>query len=109
MPYLLERNADVRQAVARVVPPDGLLITGAVRAAPDTGNLEQIWNSALAIDGSASVVASFDKFHLVPYGEYVPRRDLFPFVAKITPGSMDFTAGPGPARCICRACRRSGR
>ncbi len=96
VPYLLERNADVRRAVARVVPPDGLLITGAVRAAPEAGNLEQIWNSALAIDGNASVVASFDKFHLVPYGEYVPRRDLFPFIAKITPGSMDFTAGPGP-------------
>ena len=96
VPYLLERNADVRQAVARVVPPGGLLITGAVRAAPDSGNLQHIWNSALAVDGNAAVVASFDKFHLVPYGEYVPLREFFPFISKITPGSMDFTAGPGP-------------
>lgn len=96
VPYLVERNAELRQALAGVVPPQGLLITGAVRGAPDTGGLEQIWNSALAIDGNAAIVAKFDKFHLVPYGEYVPRRDLFPFIAKITPGSMDFTAGPGP-------------
>jgi apolipoprotein N-acyltransferase len=96
VPYWVEQDAGVRQALARIVPPQGLLITGALRRAPDTGDLEQIWNSALAIDGNASVVASFDKFHLVPYGEYVPRRDLFPFIAKITPGSMDFTAGPGP-------------
>jgi apolipoprotein N-acyltransferase len=96
VPYLLERHADVRQAVARVVPPEGLLITGAVRASPDGGNLEQIWNSALAVDGNGAIVASFDKFHLVPYGEYVPLRELFPFISKITPGSLDFTAGPGP-------------
>ena len=74
----------------------GLLITGAVRASPDSGNFEQIWNSALAVDGNGAIVASFDKFHLVPYGEYVPLRELFPFIAKITPGSLDFTAGPGP-------------
>jgi apolipoprotein N-acyltransferase len=96
VPYLLERNADVRRALARVVPPEGLLITGAVRAEPDTGDLERIWNSALAVDGNAAIVARFDKFHLVPYGEYVPQRELFPFIAKITPGSMDFSAGPGP-------------
>jgi apolipoprotein N-acyltransferase len=96
VPYLVERNDNVRRAMAGVVPPQGLLITGAVRVAPETGDLEQVWNSAIALDQSGAIVGSFDKFHLVPYGEYVPLRSVFPFISKITPGSMDFSSGPGP-------------
>ena len=32
----------------------------------------------------------------MPLGEYVPLRDIFPFINKITPGNVDFTEGPGP-------------
>ena len=96
VPFLVQRNADVRQALARIVPPNGLLIAGAVRVAPEDGNIDRVWNSAMAIDSTGSVIASFDKFRLVPYGEYVPAREMFPFISKITPGAMDFSAGPGP-------------
>jgi len=96
VPFLVQRNADVRQALARIVPPNGLLIAGAVRVAPEDGNIDRVWNSAMAIDSTGSVIAGFDKFHLVPYGEYVPAREMFPFISKITPGAMDFSAGPGP-------------
>jgi apolipoprotein N-acyltransferase len=96
VPYLVQREPEVRRMLAGVVPPNGLLLTGAVRAAPETGTLQQFWNSALAMDGTGSILATFDKFHLVPYGEYVPLREVFPFISKITPGSIDFSAGPGP-------------
>jgi apolipoprotein N-acyltransferase len=96
VPFLVQREPAVRQALASVVPPDGLLITGAIRVAPDEGQINQIWNSAMALDGTGSVRATFDKFHLVPLGEYVPLRSVLPFISKITPGDMDFSAGPGP-------------
>lgn len=96
VPYLVQRDADLRQDLAGIVPPNGLLLTGAIRVAPENGNIEEVWNSAMAIDGTGSLIASFDKFHLVPYGEYVPARQVFPFISKITPGAMDFSAGPGP-------------
>jgi apolipoprotein N-acyltransferase len=96
VPYLVERSDDVRQALARALPPGGLLIAGAVRAEPEIGAIERIWNSAFALDSNGNILATYDKARLVPYGEYVPLRELFPFIAKITPGAMDFTAGSGP-------------
>lgn len=95
-PFLLEREPELRRALAGILPPSGYLITGAPRAEPLTGDLAQIWNSLVLIDAAGAIRASFDKFHLVPLGEYVPLRDVFPFISKLTPGGMDFSAGPGP-------------
>src|SRR5688500_11649577 len=47
------------------------------------------------MDGSGDIVGVFDKFHLVPLGEYVPLRGIVP-LEKITHGMRDFSAGPGP-------------
>lgn len=95
-PFLLERYPLWRQALGRATPPGGLLITGAVRAEPDTGPYNAIWNSLEALTPDGRIVGTADKFHLVPFGEYVPFARYLPFVQKITPGLLDFSAGPGP-------------
>jgi apolipoprotein N-acyltransferase len=94
--YLLEREPELRSILARAVPKDGLLLTGSIRGAPASGPLERIWNSMAVLDASGRIVAGADKFHLVPLGEYVPLREIFSFINKLTPGSMNFSAGPGP-------------
>lgn len=96
VPFLLERDKRLRLWLGEAVPSGALLITGAPRGEPLEGDLTQVFNSLVAIDHDGNLLASADKFHLVPLGEYVPLRNVFPFINKITPGSMDFTAGPGP-------------
>ena len=96
VPFLLERDQRLRQWLGQAVPAGGLLITGALRAEPLSGDVAQIFNSAEVLDHDGHLLASYDKFHLVPLGEYVPLRTWFPFISKITPGTLDFSPGPGP-------------
>ncbi len=93
----LDRMPDWRAYVAAAAPPGGLLITGTLRGDPPQGEPDRYWNSLAVIDPESRIVATADKFHLVPLGEYVPLRDIIgPFVGKLTAGAGDFSAGPGP-------------
>jgi len=93
----LDRRDDWRTLVATAAPPNGLLVTGTLRGDPPQGTPERYWNSLAVVDPQARIVATADKFHLVPLGEYVPLRDVIgPFVSKLTAGAGDFSAGPGP-------------
>jgi apolipoprotein N-acyltransferase len=95
--FLLDRNVKLRQYLGQVVPPGGLVLTGAFRGEPATGDYyQQLFNSLLAVDHDGNLLGSADKFHLVPFGEYVPLRRFFPFISKLAPSPGDFTAGPGP-------------
>jgi len=95
VPFLLDRDAVRRRKIGAVAPDQGYVITGAVRANPPPDPVRQIWNSLEALNSEGEIVARYDKAHLVPFGEYVPFRDALP-LKKITPGTIDLSAGPGP-------------
>lgn len=91
----LRRDPPERAAIAAVAPKGGYVITGAIRTDRLPAPERHFWNSIEVINRKGEILATYEKHHLVPFGEYVPFRRFLPF-KKITAGSVDLSAGKGP-------------
>lgn len=92
--FVLEREPEARRLIAQALP-DTLLITGTPRLVDQPDGTRKLYNGLVALGPDDRVVGSFDKAHLVPFGEYVPLRGILP-IDRFVPGGMDFSPGPGP-------------
>jgi apolipoprotein N-acyltransferase len=50
-------------------------------------------NSAVLLDKGGNTIYSYDKIHLVPFGEYVPLRSILFFIDKLVAGIGDYVPG----------------
>lgn len=92
--YTLWSGSRLPNMLGNLLPSESILITGADRV--DENAL--VYNSLAAIDAKGNVLTTYDKVHLVPFGEFIPFRKLLPFMKKITEGIGDFARGTAPQR-----------
>jgi len=93
--FYLTEDAAHRYAVAAHVPKGGAILTGVIQRALEPDNQIHYYNSLIAVDEKARAVAGYNKFHLVPFGEFVPLRHYLPLQPLVNLG-LDFSAGDGP-------------
>ncbi|CDO59847.1 Apolipoprotein N-acyltransferase/GT2 [Candidatus Phaeomarinobacter ectocarpi] len=102
-PFLLADNPDARALIADTLPDGVHLITGAVRAEPlpqtmPDGRWARFFNSVMVLDSNATIAATYDKAHLVPFGEYLPAQRLLNAIGlqQLTRQRGGYSSGPGP-------------
>jgi len=57
------------------------------------GKLTKFYNRAYMLNRYSIIMGTYDKNHLVPFGEYVPFGDYLAFLGKLTAQAGDFSTG----------------
>jgi apolipoprotein N-acyltransferase len=60
-----------------------------------TGRVQRRYCSALLVNSDGSIGDRYDKMHRVPFGEYVPLRDVLPFMDRFAPYDFAYSITPG--------------
>jgi apolipoprotein N-acyltransferase len=99
VPFLLDESAAALSAIGRMLGEDRILLAGSIRRdAEIAGAGRSYYTSIEMIDGRGDVQARYDKWRLVPGGEYLPLAWLLEPLGfrKVVSLPESFSAGAGP-------------
>jgi apolipoprotein N-acyltransferase len=96
--FFIDESEEGLSELAGLLPQQSLLVMGALRRDAAGQGERRVYNSVLAFDGDATLLAHYDKWRLVPGGEFLPfERILTPLgFRKVVTVPESFAAGPGP-------------
>ena len=102
-PFFLEENpmmaSRIRELAAQSRTPFVVGSDQLERAARDQlapAGRDRYFNAAFLVGPDGQTRAVYRKMHLVPFGEYVPLRQLLPFVAPLVEAVAEFSPGLEP-------------
>ncbi|ODA66369.1 Apolipoprotein N-acyltransferase [Methyloligella halotolerans] len=103
IPVVLENEPQALAIIGDMLPEGGALLAGSIRMVYDdapNGSSRNVYNGLLAIGHDGRVIDSYDKIHLVPFGEYLPFQSFMESlgIMQMTGIRGGFTAGRGPRR-----------
>ena len=87
-----------RDRIGRMIGEGSVLITGNDRLEMRGGTVVGARAGITVIDSKGAIRGTYDKAHLVPFGEYVPLKWLMDLLglSRFVPGDYEFWPGPGP-------------
>lgn len=87
-----------RLRIGRMIGEGSVLVTGNDRLEMRDGEVVGARAGITAIGSKGEIRGTYDKSHLVPFGEYVPLKWLMdPLgLSRFVPGDYEFWPGPGP-------------
>jgi apolipoprotein N-acyltransferase len=92
-PFYFQERFPLARSVSQIPPlTSDWLLFGSPRYETEGTNIH-FMNSAFLLNPEGEITGKYDKVHLVPYGEYVPLRNLFPYINKLVEGIGDFKKG----------------
>ena len=96
-PFPLMLVPGARQEIGQMLDDTRILLTGDVRVENEQGQPRRVYNSFDIIGRNGETLSTYDKFHLVPFGEYLPFESILRSIG-ITEIAADtgFSSGPGP-------------
>ncbi len=97
-PFPLAEMPDLRAAIAERLTPGGVLLAGGIRIAGRGTPDERVHNSLIAIGGDGALLETYDKQHLVPFGEYLPFDGLLTRLGLRAVITLPGGFSPGAAR-----------
>lgn len=95
MPFYFQEKGPLRDLVERGVARMRVpLLLGAPAFKHKAMENPVMFNRAYLLDQTGKEVGAYEKQHLVPFGEYTPFGDVFPFLKDLIPYIGDFAPGP---------------
>ncbi len=91
-PFSFEERPERAAGIRAVVGGSGIpLLLGSDDV--EHGSPDKYYNAAYLLDRGGATAAVYRKMHLVPFGEYVPWKDVLFFVGPLVESVSDFSAG----------------